>query len=193
MAALRLMPTKLFRLQISAFHNMPTIRRSLAAVHQIPVYAPAVPENPCAQFYRTKLDIGPFTCDWQNFPFSHFFTASREWHGLSEMEFCVESVLEIQGTIRPLAFLPVQDPCIVFKAGGNYYYLETCTGYVEDFGGDFASDDDFLAVFSHPPFVTGKRYWFPETANKKRRTNKVYAVVRRNSTRTLERSRGRDK
>ncbi|KAJ6448253.1 hypothetical protein C8R45DRAFT_1224731 [Mycena sanguinolenta] len=149
MAALRLMPTKLFRPQISAFHNMPIIRRSLAAVDQTPVYAPAVPENPCAQFYQFSILA---------FLYRQPGVARPQRNG---------SVLEIQGTIRPLAFLPVQDPCIVFKAGGNYYYIETCTGYVEDFGGDFASDDDFLAVFSHPPFVTRKRYWFPETASKR--------------------------
>ncbi|KAJ6512489.1 hypothetical protein C8R45DRAFT_960572 [Mycena sanguinolenta] len=167
--ALRLMPTRVFHTRV--LRDFPIIPRSLATVAGPIAHARTRNKGPCAEFYRTQIDLGPFSCDWDHFVFSEFFTVGREWYDLTKMEFFVKRVMKIGGTIRPLAFLPVQDPCIVFEAGGNYYFLDTCTSYVEDFGGNFASDDGFLAAFTRPPRVTGKKYRFPKT------TDELYAEV----------------
>ncbi|KAJ6447599.1 hypothetical protein C8R45DRAFT_1224857 [Mycena sanguinolenta] len=169
--ALRLMPTRVFRPHMSSLHHSPIIRRSLATVAQNTLHAAAVDNDPCAGFYRTKIDIGPFSCHWEHFLFSEFFAVSQEWHDLSEMEFFVKRVMKIGGTIRPLAYLAVQDPCIVFEASGNYYFLDRCTNYVEHFGGHFVSDENFLTALGHTPRIVGKKYWFHNT------TNELYAEV----------------
>ncbi|KAF7335876.1 hypothetical protein MSAN_02324500 [Mycena sanguinolenta] len=133
-----------------------------------------MPENhPYAEFYHTTIDLGPhFSCDWPLIK-RWFFAVKHVWHDLSEMEFLVHRVAHIEGTIRPLAFVPDSpEPLVLFEAGGEYYYLNTLNDYWESYGGNFASHDAFLAAFvrDHPP-LRGVRYYFPEE------TDELYAAV----------------
>ncbi|KAF7336466.1 hypothetical protein MSAN_02300800 [Mycena sanguinolenta] len=148
--------------RIPAFHYPPGIRRSLATLAQTTVQAPGVHKTSCLDFYRTSIDLDPFSCDWDHFPFRRFFNVSSDWYDLTEMEFFVKRVANIQGTIRPLAYLPICDPCIIFEAGRKYYCLNTCTDYFEYFGGDFASDDRFLAALNGDPPIRGTIHDFPD-------------------------------
>ncbi|KAJ7226818.1 hypothetical protein GGX14DRAFT_627143 [Mycena pura] len=117
--------------------------------------------NPCPGFYRTNIDITPLSCDWENFVPWDCFTVEYGWHDLSEVDFFVKRVAKVRGEIRPLAFLPFDDPCIVFEAGGKYYFLNTAVSYLDDFGGDYASDDDFLKAIVDP-HVERARFIFGE-------------------------------
>ncbi|KAJ7204736.1 hypothetical protein GGX14DRAFT_646032 [Mycena pura] len=117
--------------------------------------------NPCLDFYRTNINITPLSCDWENFVPWDCFDVEDGWHDLSEVDFFVKRVAKVQGEIRPLAFLPFHDPCIAFEAGGKYYFLNTATSYLDDFGGDYASDDDFLKALLDP-HVEGTRFIFEE-------------------------------
>ncbi|KAF8183211.1 hypothetical protein K438DRAFT_1766895 [Mycena galopus ATCC 62051] len=125
---------------------------------------------PRASLYRTKLHLRPYSCEWEHFSDWRFFCISPEWHDLANMEFFVQRVCKVRGTIRPLAFLPFPDACIAFEAGGQYYYLDTCRDYLERFGGNFASDDEFLAAFTRRRII-GSIYRFPND------TDDLYAAV----------------
>ncbi|KAJ7207163.1 hypothetical protein GGX14DRAFT_698292 [Mycena pura] len=136
--------------------------------------------NICANFYRTKIDIAPFSCDWDKWSEYGVFLLGPGWHDLTEFDFYVKRLLNIPGTPHPLAFLPYgPDPCVVFEASGEYYFLNLCKDYLERFGGDFASDDDFLARLPH---ATGKRKWLPKNTEKK----KLYDRVCREQQRLAE-------
>ncbi|KAJ6503576.1 hypothetical protein C8R45DRAFT_973277 [Mycena sanguinolenta] len=148
--------------QILAFYRPPLICRSLATVVQPVAHTTDVHKNPCLDFYRTNVDLDPFSCKWEDFPFWSFFRVRPSWHDLSEIDFFVRKVWNIQGTIRPLAYLPICDPCIVFEADGQYYYLDTCSDYLDHFGGNFASDDEFLATFKGPQPLYGTSHPFPK-------------------------------
>ncbi|KAF8171232.1 hypothetical protein K438DRAFT_2024116 [Mycena galopus ATCC 62051] len=124
-----------------------------------------VEKYPRDSLYRTKLDLHPYSCEWEKFLDWRFFYISPEWHDLASMEFFIQRVCKIRGTIRPLAFLPVPGACIAFKAGGKYYYLDTCKDFLERFDGKFASDDEFLAEFTRRR-ITGKVYRFPDDMDK---------------------------
>jgi hypothetical protein len=77
---------------------------------------------------------------------SWVFAVPPNWHGITEIDFFVKHIYNIhdQGTIRPLASLPAMDPCILFEAGGEYYYINFCNDFLVRHGSDFASPDDFL-------------------------------------------------
>ncbi|KAJ6496029.1 hypothetical protein C8R45DRAFT_1072369 [Mycena sanguinolenta] len=157
---LRLLPAKVLRPQI----HPPIIRRPvLATLAQTTAHASAEAKfNPCSDFYRTKMDLGFFSCDWEHFSFRQFFAAAPQWHGVTELEFLVKHFPHVQGTIFPLAYLSVAGPCIVFEAGGKYHFLSTTTEFLESFDGAFASDDEFLAAFTRPPHIRGMVHEFPE-------------------------------
>ncbi|KAF7358577.1 hypothetical protein MSAN_01196000 [Mycena sanguinolenta] len=148
-----------------------SIRRLFATVNQTTAPSQIVEKYPRASFYRTKLDLRPYSCDWAKFPDWRFFTISPEWHDLTNMEFFIQRVCKIRGTIRPLAFMPIPDACIAFEAGGKYYYLDTCKDFLERFGGNFASDDEFLAAFTRRPRIGGALYRFPDD------TDRLYSAV----------------
>lgn len=94
------------------------------------------------------------------------------------MEFLVKRVAKVPGTIRPLAFVPnVPDPLVVFEAAGKYYYLNTAAAYLDRFGGDFESHDDFLGAFIRDPPIQGARHEFPDD------TDDLYAAVCREQQR----------
>ncbi|KAJ6473760.1 hypothetical protein C8R45DRAFT_1103443 [Mycena sanguinolenta] len=124
-----------------------------------------------ASFYRTKLDIRPLSCNWEELSDWRFFCVSPQWHDLTTSDFFIQRVCKIHDPVRPLAFLPLPDACIAFEAGGEYFYLDTCTDFLERFGGDFASDDAFLAALTRPPGLTGTTYRFPND------TDNLYAAV----------------
>ncbi|KAJ7026364.1 hypothetical protein C8F04DRAFT_1190567 [Mycena alexandri] len=124
-----------------------------------------------AEPYRTNLDLDPFSCDWEKWNRS-FLHIHWEWHDLSMMEFYVKRVAKVPGTIRPLAFVPdFPDPCIAFEAAGKYYYLNTAAAYLDRFGSDFESHDEFLAGLVRDPPIQGARHEFPDD------TDDLYAAV----------------
>ncbi|KAF8171235.1 hypothetical protein K438DRAFT_2024117 [Mycena galopus ATCC 62051] len=149
------------------------LKQTSALVKKVGSRYQMVEKYPCDSFYRTKLDLHPYSCEWERFSDWRFFYISAEWHDLTRMEFFIQRVCNVRGTIRPLAFLPVPtgDACIAFKAGGKYYYLDMYKHFLERFGGKFASDDEFLAEFTRRPRITGRVYRFPDD------TNKLYAAV----------------
>ncbi|KAJ6619214.1 hypothetical protein B0H10DRAFT_2217073 [Mycena sp. CBHHK59/15] len=87
---------------------------------------------------------GGFSCDWNKYSDTTFFLVPLEWHNLSEIDFCVKRLLKVQGTIHPLAYLRMTDPCILFEADGQYYYINCCNDFLVRYGREFVSDDDFL-------------------------------------------------
>ncbi|KAJ6495029.1 hypothetical protein C8R45DRAFT_926964 [Mycena sanguinolenta] len=116
-----------------------------------------------ADFYRTKIDIELLSCDWKDFIFPRIFTVSPKSHDLTDMEFLVNSLAEVLGKIRPLEYLPVQAPCVVFEVGGRYRFLNGTMDYVESFSGDFASDEEFLlAATERPESISGTKNFFPD-------------------------------
>ncbi|KAF8181235.1 hypothetical protein K438DRAFT_1768068 [Mycena galopus ATCC 62051] len=132
-----------------------------------------VEKNPCLDFYRTKMNLRPFSCDWDNFDEWTFFTVPTGWHDLTEMDYYVKRVFNLPGTIRPLAFLDYQEPCIAFEADGEYYYIDTASNeHLAHFGSNFTSDDHFLRAFIHgrPHPVRGTIHEFPDTSD-------LYAAV----------------
>ncbi|KAF8128047.1 hypothetical protein K438DRAFT_1948899 [Mycena galopus ATCC 62051] len=123
-----------------------------------------------AEPYRTKLDLGHFSCDWDKWN-RIFLDVPPKWYDLTMMEFFVKRVAKVPGTIRPLAYLPDVDPCVAFEAAHKYYYLNTVSDYLESFGGDFDSHDDFLAAFTSYPPIKGAVHQFPDD------TEELYATV----------------
>ncbi|KAJ7222543.1 hypothetical protein GGX14DRAFT_429031, partial [Mycena pura] len=125
-----------------------------------------VERNPCLDFYRTKIDLAPFSCDWDKFSDWHFFTVPPEWHDLTEMDFFARRVYKLPGTVRPLAYLmDTPEACIAFEAGGEYYYLDTASrNFLVCYGGDFTSHDSFLTAFIHdrPCHLEGTVHKFPD-------------------------------
>ncbi|KAF8128336.1 hypothetical protein K438DRAFT_1789558 [Mycena galopus ATCC 62051] len=142
-------------------------------------------KNPCLNFYRTKIDLDFFSCDWENYIAEHFFAVSSYWHDLSEMDFFLRRIFKIPGPIRPLAFLDYYEPCILFEASGEYCYLDTGSNdYLIHYGHAFASPDEFLAAFTHPDSpLEGTVYKFPED------TEERYAVVYEEQVRRKEAAR----
>ncbi|KAJ7062261.1 hypothetical protein C8F01DRAFT_1368887 [Mycena amicta] len=124
-----------------------------------------------AEPYRSKLNLRPFSCDWDSWSHYGFLDVNHGWYDLSEMEFFVRRVAKVPGTIRPLAFLDGVDPCIAFEADGQYYWLNTASSYLESFGGDFSSHDAFLLVLTKPPHIDGAFYRFPND------TDNLYSAV----------------
>ncbi|KAJ7256736.1 hypothetical protein C8J57DRAFT_1344205 [Mycena rebaudengoi] len=168
MQGLRALRQLALRPPIPTLHH-PMVYGALSTLPQSTV--PATPDvcdgvvkNPCLNFYRTKINLGPFSCDWEKFLAWRFFAVSSDWHDLTEMDFFVKRLFKIPGTIRPLAFLDYYEPCIVFEAGGEYCYLDTGSNdYLIHYGHAFASEDDFLAAFihRHPP-LEGTIHEFPD-------------------------------
>ncbi|KAJ6461425.1 hypothetical protein C8R45DRAFT_1080912, partial [Mycena sanguinolenta] len=156
--ALRFLPARVaFRPQIPAYIT----HRLLATASQSTTPSQAVQKHPCANFYRTKINIDPLSCDWEKFPFPELFTVDQGWHDLTEMEFFVRRVAKIRGQIRPLAFLSACDPCVVFEVAGKYYYLNTGEAYLEQYGGGFASHDEFLEDVTRDR-IDGAKFCFPD-------------------------------
>ncbi|KAJ7062253.1 hypothetical protein C8F01DRAFT_127274 [Mycena amicta] len=148
------------------------ITRSLSTVsHSTSTHPADNLKKPFAEPYCSKLDLRPFSCDWDSW--SHYWSLeiNEGWYDLSEMEFFVRRVAKVPGTIRPLAFLDGVDPCIAFEADGKYYWLNTASNYLESFGGDFSSDDAFLLALTKPPHIDGAVYWFPND------TDNLYSAV----------------
>ncbi|KAF8181237.1 hypothetical protein K438DRAFT_2021208 [Mycena galopus ATCC 62051] len=158
-------------------HPQPTriIRRALGTVSK-PIDIPpttegvraGVEKNPCLDFYRTKMNLRPFSCNWDKFDEWAFFTVPSGWHDLTEMDYYVRRVFKITGTIRPLAFLDYYEACIAFEAGGEYYYIDTGSNdHLVHFGSDFTSDDNFLRAFIHrrPHPLKGTIHKFPDTTD----------------------------
>ncbi|KAF8171231.1 hypothetical protein K438DRAFT_2024115 [Mycena galopus ATCC 62051] len=163
----------LFRPQYPALHYSFTSRRLLATVKETsaPGTSDGAPSEivekfPRASFYRTKLHLRNYSCQWEEFSDWRFFCISPEWHDLTEMEFFIKRLCKVRGTIRPLAFLPFPEPCIAFEAGGMYYYLDTCRDFLERFGHNFASDDAFLSAFTRRRRILGKLYRFPDDTDR---------------------------
>ncbi|KAF7357127.1 hypothetical protein MSAN_01307000 [Mycena sanguinolenta] len=174
MLTLRRMPS---RPQILPFRNS-QITRSLCTVSQTSTSAQPANERKTrrerkrfAELYRTKLDLHPFSCDWEKWQHQIFLDVHPMWYDLTPMEFFVKRVAKVAGTIRPLAYLPGVDPCVAFEAAGKYYYLNTASDYLERFGGDFDSHDDFLAAFTRYPPIKGALHQFPDD------TEELYAAV----------------
>ncbi|KAJ6484076.1 TAP-like protein-domain-containing protein [Mycena sanguinolenta] len=149
--------------RIPTFRCSSIIHRPLASVAQIMADARAETMSFYADFHRTNLDIDPLSCDWENFIFRRLFTVRPDWHDLTELEFLVTHLAKVPGKIRPLAYLPVQQPCLVFEAGGKYHFLNGAMDYVESFNGNFASDNDFLlAATKRPETISGTKHWLPD-------------------------------
>ncbi|KAF8157377.1 hypothetical protein K438DRAFT_1986690 [Mycena galopus ATCC 62051] len=107
-------------------------------------------QKPYLNFYRTKIDLGLFSCDWENNLAGDFFAADFQ--------------NSRPHPIRPLAFLDYYEPCILFEASGEYCYLDTGSNdYLIHYGHAFASPDEFLTAFihRHTP-LEGTVYEFPE-------------------------------
>ncbi|KAJ7062252.1 hypothetical protein C8F01DRAFT_1368879 [Mycena amicta] len=131
--------------QILSFRQFQIIR-SLSTHHSL---------KPFAEPYCSKLDLRPFSCDWDSWSHYGFLDVNHGWYDLSEMEFFVRRVAKVPGTIRPLAFLDGVDPCIAFEADSKYYWLNTASSYLESFGGDFSSHDAFLLALTKPSHIDG--------------------------------------
>ncbi|KAJ7467561.1 hypothetical protein FB451DRAFT_1258870 [Mycena latifolia] len=166
-----------FRPQILPFRHS-KITRSLSTVSQTSTSAQPADKKKTrrererfAELYRTKLDLHPFSCDWEKWQHQIFLDVHPMWYDLTAMEFFVKRVAKVAGTIRPLAYLPGVDPCVAFEAAGKYYYLNTASDYLERFGGDFDSHDDFLAAFTRYPPIKGAVHQFPDN------TEELYAAV----------------
>ncbi|KAJ7716853.1 hypothetical protein B0H16DRAFT_1612692 [Mycena metata] len=114
-----------------------------------------------AEPYRTDLDIHPLSCDWETWN-SDFLDIGPWWHDLTLMEFYIKRVAKVPGTIRPLAFVPnVPDAGVAFEAAGKYYYVNTAASYLDRFGSEFDSHDEFLAGLIRDPPIKGARHEFP--------------------------------
>ncbi|KAF8139449.1 hypothetical protein K438DRAFT_1995990 [Mycena galopus ATCC 62051] len=119
--------------------------------------------NPCLRVYRTKIDLGLFSCDWENYAAG---PVTSYWHDLTELDFYVRRLFRIHGPIRLLAFLDFYELCILFEASGEYCYLDTggndCQCLVH-YGHAFESPDEFLTAFIHgDPPLEETEYKFPE-------------------------------
>ncbi|KAF7357138.1 hypothetical protein MSAN_01308300 [Mycena sanguinolenta] len=172
MLTLRCMP---FCPQILPFRYS-QITRSLSTVSQTSTSAQPVDKTRrerkrFAELYRTKLDLHAFSYDWEKWQHQIFLDVHPMWYDLTAMKFFVKRVAKVAGTIRPLAYLPGVDPCVAFEAAGKYYYLNTASDYLERFGGDFDSQDDFLAAFTRYPPIKGAVHQFPDD------TEELYAAV----------------
>ncbi|KAJ6614050.1 hypothetical protein B0H10DRAFT_2221656 [Mycena sp. CBHHK59/15] len=165
---------------LTALHGRPVAKPSHMTTSAQAVDAHFTYREPGDDFRRTAIDIAPFSSDWDDFVQSWFFTVPPDWHDLTEIDFYVKRLLKIPGAIRPLAFLRACDPCLVFAADGEYYYINTCTEFLERFGGDFASDDEFLARL---PGLKGVLEAFPAD------TYKMYAAVCREQQRLAKAAR----
>ncbi|KAF8139446.1 hypothetical protein K438DRAFT_2030561 [Mycena galopus ATCC 62051] len=136
------------------------IPQSTAPTTRTPIWD----QKPYLNFYRTKIDLGLFSCDWENNLAGDFFAVTSFWHDLTEMDFFLRRIFKIPGPIRPLAFLDYYEPCILFEASGEYCYLDTGSNdYLIHYGHAFASPDEFLTAFihRHTP-LEGTVYEFPE-------------------------------
>ncbi|KAJ7303078.1 hypothetical protein DFH08DRAFT_904299 [Mycena albidolilacea] len=175
MLTLRRMP---FRPQSLPFRHSQCITHSLSTVLQTSTSAQPVDKRKTrrkrerfTELYRTKLDLHPFSCDWEKWHHQLFLDVHPMWYDLTAMEFFVKRVAKVTGTIRPLAYLPGVDPCVAFEAAGKYYYLNTASDYLERFGGEFDSHDDFLTAFTRYPPIKGAVHQFPDD------TEELYAAV----------------
>ncbi|KAJ7902324.1 hypothetical protein B0H13DRAFT_758747 [Mycena leptocephala] len=100
-----------------------------------------------ADFHRTTLDIAPYSTDWEDTYSGSpecFFKVPSHWHDLTEIDFHVKRVFGIRGTVRPIAFKPLCEPCVLFEAGGEYYCITLVETVLVRYGGDFTGPDDFL-------------------------------------------------
>ncbi|KAJ6505354.1 hypothetical protein C8R45DRAFT_547921 [Mycena sanguinolenta] len=166
-------PLRFLPSRVTSRPQIPTLitRRLLVTVSQSIAPTQAVPKHPWADFYRTNINIEPFSCAWEEFPVQSFFSVTERWHDLTEMDFFVRRVARLRGKIRPLAFLPVCEPCVVFAMTGKYYYLDTGESYLEQFGKGWTSDDEFLAEFTSGSLFEGAKFFFSND------TDELYAKV----------------
>ncbi|KAK7014041.1 hypothetical protein R3P38DRAFT_3004583 [Favolaschia claudopus] len=100
-------------------------------------------------FFRTTVPLSSISCDWsQHTCYNQFvFCVPPNWHNLTEIEFWIHRLFKIEGDIYPLAYLHAGEGSIYFRADGKYYCV--CEGeYLDCYGSEFESDDDFLAKYS---------------------------------------------
>ncbi|KAJ7688558.1 hypothetical protein B0H17DRAFT_1068045 [Mycena rosella] len=100
----------------------------------------------CKNFHRTHVKIpGGWSSNWPNYYDWTFFVVPPGWYDVTPAESYIKYLMKVQGTIRPLAFKELIEPCILFEAGGSYYCINVIGEYLVRYGADFSSADDFLA------------------------------------------------
>ncbi|KAJ7779499.1 hypothetical protein DFH07DRAFT_1056015 [Mycena maculata] len=141
-----------FRPQILPFRHY-QFTRSLSTIPQTSTSAQPADKKKTrremerfAELYHTKLDLDPFSCDWEKWQHRDFLDVHPMWYDLTTMEFFVKRV-------------------------AKYYHLNTASDYLERFGGNFDSHDDFLLAFTRYPPIKVAVHQFPND------TGELYAAV----------------
>ncbi|KAJ7157495.1 hypothetical protein C8R46DRAFT_1040480 [Mycena filopes] len=107
-----------------------------------------------------RLDLDPWSTDWENNDQQYFFEVRARWHNLSELDFFVKRLMKVPGTILPIAFYThAIDPCVLFEADGEYYEIDLMHCRLVRYGVEFASADDFLEQL---PLLRGAVERFPK-------------------------------